>query len=88
MYLEQKIAQYGKALSKLEEVVAMDFSEVVRDSAIQRFEFCFELAWKTMKQTLEFKGISVENSPRDIFKNAFQLKLINDEELWLDILAM
>jgi nucleotidyltransferase substrate binding protein (TIGR01987 family) len=87
MYLEQKIAQYKNAITNLEEVLKMDFDEIIRDSAIQRFEICYEIAWKAMKQTLLFKGSDAGNSPRDIFKNAFKLSLIRDENIWLDILV-
>lgn len=87
MYLEQKIEQYKKAIINLEEVLSKDFDEIIRDSAIQRFEICYEIAWKAIKQTLLFTGTETGNSPRDIFKNAFKLFLIEDENIWLDILT-
>ncbi len=87
MYLEQKIVQYKKAIANLEEVLKKDFDEIIRDSAIQRFEICYEIAWKAIKQTLLFKGVETGNSPRDIFKNAFKLSLLKDENIWLDILT-
>jgi nucleotidyltransferase substrate binding protein (TIGR01987 family) len=87
MYLEKKIEQYKKAVTNLEEVLKKDFDEIVRDSAIQRFEICYEIAWKALKQALIFKGADTGNSPRDIFKNAFTLSLIKDENMWLDILT-
>lgn len=87
MYLEQKIIQYKKAVANLEEVLERDFDEIIRDSAIQRFEICYEIAWKALKGTLMFLGIGAGNSPRDIFKNAFKLSLIRDENTWLDILT-
>lgn len=86
MYLEQKVEQYRKAVINLEEVLKRDFDEIIRDSAIQRFEICYEIAWKALKQALIFKGLDTGNSPRDIFKNAFKLSLISDENVWLDIL--
>ena len=88
MYLEEKIAQFEKALYKLEEVINLDFNEIVRDSAIQRFEICYELSWKAMKLALEFKGMHAGNSPRNIYQSSFQANWINDENTWLDILAM
>jgi len=30
---------------------------IVRDSLIQRFEFCYELAWKTLKEYLQYNGL-------------------------------
>ena len=32
-------------------------NDVVRDSAIKRFELCFELSWKTLKDFLAEEGI-------------------------------
>ena len=88
MYIEEKLEQYEKALKKLEEVLNLDFNDIVRDSAIQRFEICFELSWKAMKQALEFKGIIPGNSPRNVFQNSFKLDWINDENTWIEILSM
>ena len=52
-----------------------------------RFEFTFELAWKTMKDFLEYNGIS-ENigSPREILRRAFESHLIEDGEEWIDMM--
>jgi len=62
-------------------------NEYMRDSAIQRFEFTFELAWKTMKAYLEDKGVKAY-APRDAIKSAFQVKMIPDDARWLDMLEI
>lgn len=49
--------------------------------AVQAFEFCYELAWKTMKRFLDKKGIEVR-SPRDAFREAALNKLIDDPKKW------
>ena len=36
----------NKALLRLDEALKQPENDFVRDAAIQRFEFCFELAWK------------------------------------------
>ena len=56
--------------------------DTYRDSVIQRFEFCFDLAWKSLKTILLEKGI-VSNTPRDCFENAYAIKIIDDEEIWI-----
>ena len=43
-------ARLGEAL---EEYAALPGSTVVRDGVIQRFEFTFELAWKSLKVYME-----------------------------------
>lgn len=55
------------------------------EGLVQRFELSFELAWKTIKDFLESKGISL-HYPRDILKEAFQAGLLNDGALWLEML--
>jgi len=47
------IEKLTKAIERLEEVLKLEKNAVVRDSAIQRFEFTFDLAWKTLKLYLE-----------------------------------
>ena len=55
------------------------------DATIQRFEFCFELAWKLMKACLEYEGFSA-NSPRSSIREGFKANLIADAAAWLDML--
>ena len=54
------------------------------------FEICFEQSWKAMKEVLEYAGFSESRtgSPRQILKTAYQARLIDDENLWLDALVM
>ena len=59
--------------------------DLYKDGVIQRFEFTYELLWKTIKIYLEDQGIIVR-SPRENFKEAFRLNLIEDEKLFLDML--
>lgn len=76
------LRQFSNAVLRFEEVLNVEENEFIRDSAIQRFEFTYELAWKTMKAYLEEKGVKV-HTPRDAIKGAFQNRLIPDEPLWL-----
>lgn len=48
---------------------------------IQAFEFSYELAWKTLKRVLAYRGIDVA-SPREVFRYAALEKLIIDPEVW------
>lgn len=76
--------QFSDALDSLREVMQMPKDVFLRDSAIKRFEFTYELAWKAIKAHLEEKGVSVY-SPRDAFRAAFQDGLIADDPLWLQM---
>jgi hypothetical protein len=53
---EQRRRQFHQALQRLQEPLAMPYSEVVRDGVIQRFEFTFELLWKTLQVYLHHLG--------------------------------
>lgn len=77
--------QFKNANQRLISVLEKEKDEFIRDSAIQRFEFTFELAWKVLKTLLEEKGILVY-SPRDAIKNAFQVGLIEEAPEWLDMI--
>jgi nucleotidyltransferase substrate binding protein (TIGR01987 family) len=83
--MSAKILQdFNKAIKKLEEVLAVDKNEIVRDSAIKRFELCFDLAWKSVKNYAKQQGVECY-SPRGCFKAAYQLKLVDDHEAWLAV---
>lgn len=76
---------YKNAVSRLEEVMGVETTDIVRDAAIQRFEFSFELAWKMLQAIAVFEGIEV-NSPREAIRTAAQLELVDDPENWLSFL--
>jgi nucleotidyltransferase substrate binding protein (TIGR01987 family) len=57
------------------------------DSAIQRFEFTFELAWKKVKTFCNDQTIEVY-SPREVIKTAFQIGLIDESLMWLEMLKL
>ena len=52
--------------------------------AVQAFEFCYELSWKTMKRVLELRGLTV-GSPKDTFRKAYEENLIKDPEIWFEL---
>lgn len=83
---ENFIAAYRR-LSEGVEIYAQDPSNtIVRDGLIQRFEFTFELAWKTIKAVYEEEGLATTSSPKPILREAYAEGLIHDEQLWLDML--
>lgn len=86
---EEKYEKFISAVSRLEEAIS-DYEQVkldsVRDGAIQRFEFCTELAWKTVREYLIEQGYADINSPKAVMKTAFSDGLLDSEQGWLDIL--
>lgn len=79
------LEDFRKAINRLEEVLKLEKTEVVRDSAIKRFELCFDLAWKSIKAYAQKQGLECF-SPRSCLKIAFKLNLIEYDEIWLTIL--
>ncbi len=75
--------QYGRALKKLEEILAEKENDIVRDSAIKRFEICFDLAWKSLKIRLEEEKGVICQSPKDCFREGYRQGIIDYDELWL-----
>ena len=77
MLLRDALANGPDALNQLE-----------KEGAIQRFEYCFELAWKTMKDYLEQGGLVLSIvTPRQVLKEAFAAKLLDDGQVWIDMLS-
>ena len=58
----------------------------IRDGVIQRFEFCTELAWKTMREYLIDQGYTELNSPKAVVKQAFAFGMIQDQAAWIELL--
>ncbi|KJS21205.1 MAG: nucleotidyltransferase [Clostridiaceae bacterium BRH_c20a] len=85
----QKFQNYNNALNRLTEGIYkyVENNDLLRDGLIQRFEFTFELAWKTLKSIFEDEGLTGLNSPKTVLKEAFAAQIITDEELWLNILS-
>lgn len=89
MTVQDKLADLKNALERLKEGLTVSQQSstnlMLRDGAIQRFEFTFELAWKTLKEACETKGKSA-GSPMDIFRLSADLYFVEDPKTWFDFL--
>lgn len=83
--LNSQIEDLQKAIARLDEVLKLEKTNVVRDSAIKRFEIVFDLAWKTSKEYLEQYCNVVCNSPRSCFQEAFRQGLIEHNDFWIEV---
>jgi nucleotidyltransferase substrate binding protein (TIGR01987 family) len=70
------------ANDRLKEVLEMEETQVNQDATIQRFEFCFELAWKLMQEYTRDQGFDC-NSPKSSIREAGKLEIVDDVEKWL-----
>lgn len=83
--LEAVKKQYFSAVERFEKVLKEKKTDIIRDSAVQRFEFTFDLSWKLIKAFLEEeKGIKCV-SPKECFREAFRQALIDYNEFWTKI---
>ncbi len=85
---DAQLDQFIKALARLNEALAAPQSDIVRDSAIQRFEFTIDMAWKLVKTCLEEKYGVVCQSPKECFREAYRQKMLAYDEFWLELVDM
>ena len=81
---------YLRAVQRLGEALeeyAANPTDTVRDGVIQRFEFTFDLAWKSLKEYMQDQGATTPlQFPKQVLREAYAAELIDDERLWLDML--
>ncbi len=86
---QQRLENFGKALLRLHEALDGTAQEpknhLYQIALIGTFQFTFELSWKTMKDYLIYSGVQV-SLPRDVIKQAFHYQLIQDGQVWIDML--
>jgi nucleotidyltransferase substrate binding protein (TIGR01987 family) len=58
-----------------------DAKQALQESAIQRFEFSYDLIWKFLKEYLEEKYGIIASSPRSVFYESQRQKLMTQEQL-------
>ena len=78
------IFQFERAQKKFDLILSKDIhkDEAYLDASIQRFEFCYELCWKSLKRCLLLKGIDAK-PPKDVFKEAFKLGWLREgDDFW------
>lgn len=82
----QRFENYKTALDNLDETVECIYrdgiSKIYTMALVQAFEIAFELAWKTIKDYLEYSGIKTD-TPREAIKSAFSNNLIEDGKIWI-----
>lgn len=86
---KQRFENYSNALRNLEEGLVLsrerELSKLEEQGVIQAFEFTFELAWKLIKDYLEYMRLDPK-FPREVIKSGFQNDIIDDGEIWMDML--
>lgn len=97
----QRFRNFQKALKKLSQAVDyiqdditdeffdenVVLDEIIKEGLIQRFEYTHELAWNVMKDYSIYQGITFVGGSRDATREAFQLQLISDGKIWMDMIG-
>lgn len=89
---KQRFNNFEKAFNLLksvfEEREINELSLLEQEGVIQRFKYTYELAWKTLKDYLEYNGSlnNIDISPRNIFKDAYSAKIIKSQDDFIDMM--
>ncbi len=84
---QQRFLNFNKALTQLKNAVELaqerELSELEQQGLVQAFEFTHELAWKTLKDFLEYRGNSDIYGSKDATRKSFKLGLLENGEIWM-----
>lgn len=86
---KQRYQNYLKALSQLTSALSVHdetAESLIKEGILQRFEFTHELAWKVMKDYLEYEGHQGITGSRSASRLAFSLGIIVDGQVWMDMI--
>lgn len=82
------LADFARAVERLADALSSPArGDLEKAGCIQYFEFCFELAWKSIRLAAELQGLGDCSSPKACLKQAFASHWIDHEEIWLDMLS-
>ena len=88
---QQRFANFQRAFLLLREAMEYErdsLSQLEKEGIIQRFEYTFELAWKVLKDKMEYDGIVLDRiAPKVVIRQAYESKYINDAETWLKMVG-
>ena len=84
---KQRFNNFSKAFHQLEKGINQfeKLDDLAKEGLVQRFEYTFELSWKTLKDYLESEGLTVK-FPREVIKTAYQNDLIDNGDIWMEML--
>jgi nucleotidyltransferase substrate binding protein (TIGR01987 family) len=78
--IKERLAEAFQALSTFERVVGLAKpTDVERDAAIQRFEYTFEMTWKTAQAYLADQGLLEISSPKNVIRSSFKMEMFDEE---------
>jgi len=82
--IDMHLETLEQALALLEQVLSEPFSALVRDAAIHRFEYTFELSWKLLRRIAQMEGQKAD-SPWQAIRAAAEAGLLQNVDLWFEM---
>lgn len=83
---EQRLDNLISAFTQLSEFIKNDKLSILETQGlIKAFEYNYELSWKTLQDLLKYRGYNDLHGPRPVIEQAFQDKLIEDGEGWMNM---
>ena len=86
---KQRFQNYKKAVATLKDAVELaksrELTDLEKQGVIQGFEFTFEIAWNVLKDYLEDQGVSGIIGSKGAIRQAFNMGLIADGQVWMDM---
>lgn len=88
---QQRFKNFQRAFLLLREALEKDpaqLSQLEKEGIIQRFEYTFELAWKVLKDKMEYDGLEIDQiSPKVVVRQAYAAKYLDNAESWLRMIG-
>ena len=88
---QQRFQNFERAFLRLREALEQDpasLNQLEKEGIIQRFEYTFELAWKVLKDKMEFDGLEINQiSPKRVVRDAYAARYIDNADLWLQMIG-
>lgn len=86
---QQRFQNFCRALNQLNEALELyddSAPNIVKEGILQRFEFTHELAWKVLKDYLEYEGHQNITGSRSAVRLSFNLGLIEEGPIWMNMI--
>ena len=83
----QRLQNLSHAFEQFKNIVLLPkLNSIEEQGLIQCFEYNFELSWNTIKDFYTEQGETDIQGSRDAFRLAFRRGLIEDGDLWMDMI--
>lgn len=83
-----RFSNYKAAFNQLEDALAREsLNQLEQEGLIQRFEYTFELGWKTLKDYLEERGFAELVGSKAAIRTAFANGIISNGQTWMEMIT-